>query len=232
MSKKTRCLAVILLTAATFASACAGNRGEDADEGTSAVVATGLAAWPSSSFDDWASYGDAVVILQIESERAEPMSDDEVQRGEGLGLRTVSGTVTQLVWTYPGGPAPPTTSFEFLTAGWIVREGRSSPMRYAGAIRLEVGSSYLMPIFQDRTTGSWAPLSSTAAFPVDDESAIEQVATTAEEGAGPEVAMTPSGVAAAMQAASPAPAAAANRQLAPRDRYLAVVAEQTTADNG
>ncbi|HEY7071100.1 MAG TPA: hypothetical protein VH479_13335 [Acidimicrobiales bacterium] len=189
------------------------------------VVAEGLAAYPSASFDDWASYADAVVIVHIDSERAEP-ADEDRRRGEGLVPRTVTATASEVVWTYPGGPGTPDGPFEFLTAGWILHDGREHPMRYAGGARLEVGSSYLMPIFQDRATREWAALSTTAAFPVDGERAV----TAAAESGGPDVGMTPSAVATAMEGATPEAVAMEHRELSPRDRYLAVVADSPGGD--
>jgi hypothetical protein len=83
-----------------------------------------------------------------------------------------------------------------------------------------------MPIFQDRATREWAALSTTAAFPVDGERAV----TAAAESGGPDVGMTPSAVATAMEGATPEAVAMEHRELSPRDRYLAVVADSPGGD--
>src|SRR5262245_20669383 len=192
-----------------MSAGCGGDPGTDAEG--SVVVASGLAAYPSESFDDWASYADAVVIVRIDHERAEP-ADEDRRRGEGLIPRTVAATISEVVWTYPGGPEMPDGPFEFLTAGWILHDGQEHPMRYGGAARLEVGSSYLMPIFQDRATGDWAALSSTSAYAVDGQRAV----SAATESGGPGVGMTPSAVARAMEGATPETVAVEHRELSPR----------------
>jgi hypothetical protein len=225
---------VMLLGSVTFAAcllavtACGDSDQQSADR---QIEVHASEAVPVASFDDWASYSDAVIVATAKSESELAVSDAEAASGEGMVPRMVSADVVEVLWRHPDGPAEPPDTIEFLSAGWIRGDGTQHEMAYEGAVRVEVGSTYLMPISYDPGDDEWAPLTPSSVVLLDDEASVAQVpdAAAQAEDTGPAVAMTSGDLAAAMDQATPDPVAEANRHLPARERYVAVLTAREAA---
>jgi len=176
-------------------------------------------AFPSSTVRDWATYGDALVVVQVKSERYEEQGDEILQYGEGVQNRTVAlGLEGEPLWTRQNSPALP-TDVAVLTAGSMYKNGNTVPYVLPGEPRLEVGKTYmmLMSFFQ----GEWAYVTGTPTLVVGGvlvPSELQNQAWTATAGL-----KTPAQVAEQIVEVGPDPLAANYSNLDPGERYARVL---------
>ena len=112
---------------------------------------------PVTELADWVSYGDAVVVVSITSERDQPMSAEQEKTGEGALDRRVTMEVEDVVWTRPGADRPPEV-MEVLATGWLLHDGERKPYTLDNLPRLTVGHEYLMPL-ADFDEAGWDTMS-------------------------------------------------------------------------
>lgn len=138
----------------------------DADDEPGAVaVISGSDRFFSFGLQDWVSFADAVVTVEVMSEERVPPPPEEERRGEGYVSRHVILVTRSTLWARPGGHSAP-EQFEIATAGWVRRGGIEVPTTTSGAPRLERGGTYTMPILYLGDEG-WSPLSPRSVMIVD-----------------------------------------------------------------
>lgn len=143
----------------------------DRNEGSSSVsVISGSDRFYSFGLQDWVSFADAVVVVEVTAEQRVPRTPEEQARGEVYVSRVVTLAVQEILWSRPDGRAVPEV-FDMGASGWVRRGSIEVPMRSAGAPRLEVGDTFLLPILHISGEG-WVPLSPRSIMSVDDSSAL------------------------------------------------------------
>ena len=101
---RLRALACSTLIIGALAAECTGPAsGEIRTDASSSV------AYPSSSLQDWVSYGDVTAYIRVDRETAEPESEAVQTTREGLVNRTINVTVLRTLWQRKPGLALPDT---------------------------------------------------------------------------------------------------------------------------
>lgn len=171
--------------------------------GVDTVAAVADALIPSSSFQDWVTFADAVVVVDAFAEdEMEPAKEVE-EVGEGMIGRVVTVRLVEVLWTRSGAYRPP-EQFAFKTAGWAFNAEGRRPMSFDGGARIEVGQRYLMPLVDydaaiwtlPDDTG-WGPLDWGWAYRfvdgtvrVEERQRTQELASELDGRTGPEVAHT------------------------------------------
>jgi len=143
--------------------------GRDDEPGPVSVI-SGSDRFYSFGLQDWVSFADAVVVVEVTAEERIPPTSEEERRGESYLTRVVTLAVQETPWSRPDGQRPPEV-VEIVTSGWVLRAGFEVPTRSAGAPRLEVGKTFLLPILQIDGEG-WMPLSPRSMMSVDESGAL------------------------------------------------------------
>ncbi|MER7191471.1 hypothetical protein [Streptomyces flaveolus] len=117
----------------------------------------------SAAAQEWVAYGDHAAVVRVTRESAaepDPKDGDYVPR-------TVTATVTQVIWSRPGAPRLP-EEFTLRAHGWYTTlwGGREEAAR-EGAPRLEPGHTYVVGVIGTRTGAEL--IGDDAALPYDDE---------------------------------------------------------------
>ncbi|WP_225631339.1 hypothetical protein [Streptomyces solaniscabiei] len=117
----------------------------------------------SAAAQEWVAYGDHAAVVRVTRESAtepDPKDGDYVPR-------TVTATVTQVIWSRPGAPRLP-EEFTLRAHGWhtTLWGGREEVAR-EGAPRLEPGHTYVVGVIGTRTGAEL--IGDDAALPYDDE---------------------------------------------------------------
>lgn len=135
---------------------------------------------PSTTPQDWVTYADAVVLVDVTDEERLP-TEAYREDGEGPIDREVSLAVAGVVWHRPGAPdVPPLITYSAL--GWQAQAGQgleeASILVSDDRPRIEVGHRYVMAIEWDPVdcdeggTGvvpaSWRGLGAGSSIPYDD----------------------------------------------------------------
>lgn len=113
------------------------------------IAAAGADRYPSATALDWATYADHVVVATVEREALVEPSADEIERGEGLLLRNLSMSVTEVVWSSPLASTPAPAEFDWRALGWHFTtdpEYKRTAMTGDDEPRLEVGHTYIIAI--------------------------------------------------------------------------------------
>jgi hypothetical protein len=137
----------------------------------------------------------------------------------------VTADIESVEWSHPSAPAPFPHSITYVTAGWVVHDRAERPMQYEGAVRVEVGSRYLMPIAVN-SRGVLAPIASSAVVQVEGNK-VAIAGEAAAETSPAETALdghTVTDVGSQLATANADPLAEANRDLNPVERAQAVAA--------
>ena len=179
---------------ALMASTCGTSSDDPAtgDEAAILVVSSDDAYWANSTIADWATMATQLSVVEVVAETALPF---ESETGEGLQGRTVTLRVVETVWADGTTPWPgiehidqqiqeadgadfdPAAGrrvdlldgeFEFTANGWAVSDQQRRAFRAETGVRLEVGSTYLMPLLPFDDNGDWAVASFNALMPVVD----------------------------------------------------------------
>lgn len=138
------------------------------DEVPDAFTAHGVPALPNSSVEDWVTYGDYVAEVSVDSESRIPALPSEVKRGEGLIERSVSLSVSNVVWARPtlasSVPSPP-PEIDVLNGGWVFHGNEEGRLVVDGDPWMEVGSTRIAVLTYGRLHGgdpSWFLLAQTS----------------------------------------------------------------------
>lgn len=126
------------------------------DPGPVSVI-SGSDRFFSFTLQDWVSFAEAVVVVEVTAEQRVPPTAEEERRGEGYLTRVVTLVVQETPWVRPDGQRPP-DGFEVATSGWVLRAGIEVPARFSASPRLEVGQVFLMPVLE-LDGEEWSPLS-------------------------------------------------------------------------
>lgn len=147
MNGARRFLAAILC-AAFLVSACGSGDGGPSEP--SVVRAEGVGGVPADTTVDWVSYAEAVVVATVMSEKAKPLRTDLLTpAGAGSQTRLLTMRVDTRVWSRPGARTVP-QEFQMESDGWNIRNFVERRPYALGRLRLEVGSTYLLPL-------TWVP---------------------------------------------------------------------------
>lgn len=112
--------------------------------GAEVLVANGVSRLPSTTAEDWATYADHVLIATAVSDS--PLTNDSSSDG-GMGLRTVSLKVDEVLWTSPLAAKSPPNSLSLVAVGFVTKDnGRVIPAAMEGSPRLEPGHTYLAAV--------------------------------------------------------------------------------------
>lgn len=220
---RLRVLACSTLVIGALAAGCTGpTPGEVRTDASSSV------AYPSSSMQDWVSYGDVTAFIRVDGETAEPESEAVQKTGEGLVNRTVDVTVLRTLWQRKPSLVLPDT-LRTGAWGWIVHDGRRQPTTDRGGSRLEVGHKYVATFTSSGLNPGWSVLGTAAVIPFDGERAGvgERHGGDSSPGQGfDEVyGISLDQFAARLAAVPPHPVAVKYGELPARERYAKVVAE-------
>ena len=189
------------------------------------VVGQGSDRLPSESLTDWVTYGDHVVVATIETERALPVSDEALGRGEGLIGRRMTARVASTLWSRSGA-APLPSSLDLLVWGWVLQEGRRLPFTSEGSPRPVVGDTYVVPVTQV-AGGEWVLLAPSAIIPVSE--GVMHAPPAKEVGVATPIARGYDGrpvdvLSKVLQGTTPDPAAQPFMKLDPDQRWASVIA--------
>lgn len=195
---------------------------------TKAVVADGLDLLPHSTLEDWVTYSDAVVVVNVNRETEIAPSVDEIKAGEGMIMRTVQVEVSDTVWSRDEAPSAPAT-FEFVTYGWVFKGDKRTVIGEAGGARIEVGRSYLVPLVRFET-GEWAPISSQEVLVWNDGVGVLENPATASAAVKAVADHPKSELADLLGSTKPDPVAAPYGDLSAQDRYQAVANANRKSD--
>ncbi|MDK1474855.1 hypothetical protein QNO07_15745 [Streptomyces sp. 549] len=137
---------------------------EDAPPGVVVRADAGDARLPSESAADWVTYGDHVAVVRLSLEKKLPVSEEDQVNGEGYVGRSVTMTVRKVLWTRDAAPALP-ASVSFNASGWVMKDGRMTPVALHDTPRLEKGHTYILAL--SRYSDGWAPTGSGSTLPYD-----------------------------------------------------------------
>lgn len=139
-------------------------------------------AFSSTTVKQWVKQSDFVAVVRIDSEEEVPPARAEVERGEGLIMRTLTGHVDQVVWSHPSATRRAPATVSFIDFGWAFTDGLESKHRAGvpGRPYLLTGHTYLMALRwyewgcpgridpeDEQTPPTWAPLGAQAIVPFD-----------------------------------------------------------------
>ncbi len=178
-----------------------------------------LSATPYDSLEDWVSYADAVVVVEVVEEAVQPTSPTELPGVYPVG-RELTVSILRTIWRHNEEERPP-TSFTYVGSVWMVRDGEQYRVSEDGATWPEVGRRYLAPINYDRSEDQWNPLFFSTVFTIaaDDTFAAEASTLPAAHALD---SKTMEEVEAVIRRTRPDPLAEEFRQLAPVEQFEAV----------
>ena len=136
----------------TATSATTAARSEDF---TTVVREAGTLLVPAQSLEDIARWGSSMLVVSVTGENARSASSagpGEVELGRDLGVR-----VEQVVWQHPQAVTTVSAGDQFSIytfPGYVEIDGRRSPARAQGALRMEVGQRYAVALTDDITDGA------------------------------------------------------------------------------
>ncbi len=142
----------IVLTAA----ACGSNGDGEAAE---PVFVEDAQIFPFNSLQDWVTYADQVSVVEIVAEeRLEPEVGPESTH---VG-RLLTARVDRTLWSVDGEPA---REVKFIANGWLIKDGKERPIVPRDGLRLVVGGTYVLPLFE--SSGEWGFLTTSSIIPID-----------------------------------------------------------------
>ena len=215
------CLAVLLLGACgTGVTSTYGADAPVSDRPVHRAIGEPTVAF--TTMQDVVSYADSVAVITVRAEAAEPADAATVPSGAAFLNRRVTMHVVELV--APGGAVLP-HQFMTVTAGWTLHHGERNRMALNDYVRLEMGATYLAPVFQLDCQWSVIDAGIVALASVTDQTPPPGPSTgtpLAQQLARAGVA----GTRAALPATPPNPVALANQALDPDARFQAVLRSQ------
>jgi len=154
-------------------------RQDDQKQGSGLVMASGSDRFPSQSAVDWVTYADYVVVVRPTDDEEVAPSAEEVEHGEGVILRNVELTVTDVLWSTSRPPRDAPRTFEWTAYGWAFNDGSTTnrvEMAGEDEPRIELGHTYIMAIEwvdarcspgDERIPAQWRGLGDDAVIPFD-----------------------------------------------------------------
>jgi len=100
-------------------------------------------ALPRATLENWATYGDKLVVVKAIAESEDTLSAEEKERGEGYISRTVTFQIGSGKWTRPGAKRRMPTTIDVANGGWVVHGQDRQEMQLEGYTKAEVGKSYV-----------------------------------------------------------------------------------------
>jgi len=194
MHKMRNTAIAALAGVALMASSCAASS-DDAAAGDDEVILISASDdyyWANSTIADWATMATQLSVVEVVAETDMPFESDT---GEGFQGRTVTLRVVETVWADGSTPWPGIEpidqqieeadsadfdtaaerrvelldgEFEFTANGWAVSGDQRRAFAAETGVRLEIGSTYLMPLLPFDSNGDWAVASFNALMPVVD----------------------------------------------------------------
>lgn len=222
-------LALVVATSMPGLTGC----GRDGSSPAPSLSAVAAAAYPHETLEDWASYGDAVVIAHVVGVEPIPPSSAEIAAGEGLVMRRVAMGVDRAVWTRPGARAVP-EQVDLVVMGWKFKDDWRASEPSALNPAFSVGDRFLLPVAWQGggVDGGWSALNSEEVLAMEGARVGDGVTDFKGAALSQLAGSTPEEVAARMDAAEPDPVAADNGDLPPRDRWQAVAEQQRQDGEG
>lgn len=218
---RTRDVCLLSLTLFATTIACAETEGEQ-------KLASGQAQelLPSRTLEDWVSYGDAVVVIDVLNEAELPRDASIEQTGEGYIARAVEFRIASTLWS-SNRIALPEGVFTSSVSGWFVHDNALTPATFNDAPRFEVGQRYVVS-FVD-FGNEWAPQGSGAILRLEGDKVLPQ------EAAGPSAAtdlvnLTPDEIIGVLRSTSSSPEVEGLMDLDPVSRYWEVHPESRPTD--
>ena len=191
------------------------------------VFAESDAPFPSDSASDVVSFADHVVLVTAVAEKRVTPTARPTAAGTGgtTVARAVTFRVDRVLWSHPKARAAP-ARFTTRWWGWLVEGRKRTPIAVTGTPWVFVGGQYVVPIADDGM--SFSILQPFAVFRYDRNSVVleEQETPLARE----LDKRTITGVTAIFAAAAPDPVAEGYRNLSPRARLAAVLAERSAGE--
>lgn len=136
-------LRLVSLTVATAALALVATSCSTRADQTASVVASASDLYPFDTPADARTFTDAWAQVIVVSEKSGAVEGDG--KTEGYRPRIVLLQVQEIYWSRPlSMPIP--ASFELNAAGFAVHDGKDFPMEVEGAVRMDVGSTYLIGV--------------------------------------------------------------------------------------
>jgi hypothetical protein len=176
---------------------------------------------------EWVSYPHHVVVVDIVAERELEPEGETAQFGEGPIARVIEARVVDVLWSEraPARPLPETLTWT--APGWALQDEGRTPLRFAGAPRVEVGQRFVVPLTTMR--GDWSPLALESILEVDAQGKV-----VLQEDQNDPVAMrlagrTPAELSAELRRTRPDPYAERRRDLEPYERAQYVQREKAAA---
>jgi hypothetical protein len=109
---------------------------------------------------DWVAFADHVAVVRAVSETTISPPKEIADAGEGMVGRAIRMELVDTLWVRPGSSRMLADDFELRTFGWALRGEQLVPLQLVGAVRVEVGETYVAPLVWD--DGSWGVLSLSA----------------------------------------------------------------------
>lgn len=177
---------------------------------------------PSQTLSQWVSYAEQVVVARVASERRQEIVGETAEFGEGLVGREVTLEIERTIWSEPELRSQRSGAVTFTAAGWVLKDGKLSPLRYEGP-RLEVGERVVLPL--TTTPTGISPLTVHSVALLDADRAVlapGQTDAVVRQLAGRSIA----DIAQELRTARPDPVAQRFRHLPPFQRSQAVSREE------
>lgn len=114
------------------------------------VASGGCEAFPADTAQDWVTYGDYLVELEVVSEETLPPDENELFEGEGLFRRQFTLTTEKVWWARPGVKHRAPTRHQQVSGGWQFKNGDLKHRhRLKDPDQLEVGQHHLIIFTHD-----------------------------------------------------------------------------------
>ncbi|MGL5827510.1 MAG: hypothetical protein ACRCYU_22300 [Nocardioides sp.] len=138
-------LGVTLLVCSLAALAsCSGKEG-----GSLAVeLGSGDDRLPNLTASEVVTFADHMVVAEVVSEKALPVPQEDIERGEGLILRDVTFRVVNTVWSNAESIRAMPDAFNWTAIGWSFKDSVDNRTLggYEGSPRFEKGRTYILAL--------------------------------------------------------------------------------------
>lgn len=166
----------LTLCAVAVSTACGSEESSSVDDNASTLVLLGSGddRLPNNTASEVVSFADHVVVAEVTSEEALPVPQEDIDRGEGLIMRSVTFRVAETIWSAPEAPPQP-DSFDWTSLGWSFKKSvdNRTLAGYENSPRFNVGHTYIVALDwaqQDcADTGEWAGLGGSFNMPYEQD---------------------------------------------------------------
>lgn len=132
---------------------------------------------PSASASEWVTYADHVLVIKTVEDKLEQPTDTELERGEGIRLRTTTLEVERVLWSRTDAAETAPKLIVWKTLGTAFKNGdtdRQYTMIAGGRPRIELDHTYVAAVAyrgercsegDPRQPAEWIPLGEFATLP-------------------------------------------------------------------